>query len=58
MLYDKNVLKSENCNILKINYDFYTDRLINSFMHIKCSGENTQLKHNVVTITEGDSFSQ
>ena len=34
--------KIENCNILTNNYDLHPNRLINSFMHRKFSGENTQ----------------
>ena len=32
----------KNYNVLKINYDLHPDRLINSFMHRKFSGESTQ----------------
>ena len=34
--------KIENCNILTNNYNLHPDRLIDSFMHRKFSGENTQ----------------
>ena len=34
---------SENCNALTNNYDHQPDRLINSFMHRKFSGEDAQL---------------
>ena len=33
---------SENCNVLTNNYDLCPDRLINSFMHRKFSGEGDQ----------------
>ena len=33
---------SENCNALTNNYDLHPDRLINSFLHRKFSGEGAQ----------------
>ena len=33
---------TENFNVLKNNYDLHPDRLINSFMHRKFSGESAQ----------------
>ena len=32
----------ENCNVLTNNYDLHPNRLINSFVHMKFSGENAQ----------------
>ena len=48
---------SENCNVLTNNYDLHPDRLINSFMHRKFSGESPQSIVQWVTITEADLFS-
>ena len=33
---------SENCNVLTNNYGLHPNRLINSFMHRKFSGESAQ----------------
>ena len=33
---------SENCDVLTNNYDLHPDRLINSFMDRKFSGESAQ----------------
>ena len=46
---------SQNCNVLTNNYDLHPNRLNDSFMHRKFSGDSAQPIVYEVTLTEADS---